>query len=60
MVTFLATKSVKIENTDKALNWDCGLFLPLPLYFFGIAGDEEPQSSFLHLYVVPRVDEDAG
>lgn len=32
----------------------------VPLYFFGIAGNEEAQSPLLYLHVVPRVDQGAG
>lgn len=32
----------------------------VPLYFFGIAGNEEAQSPLVHLHVVPRVDQGAG
>lgn len=32
----------------------------LPLHFFGVTGDKEPQCSLLHFDVVARVDEDAG
>lgn len=47
-------KSIQ-ENQKYFNHTDC-----LPFYFFGITGNEESQSTFLHFNMISRVDQGAG
>lgn len=65
VTSFAVVKCSKTGNSECLLGSNIRFsyrwrVLLVPLYFFGVTGDKEPQRPLLHFDVVPRVDEDAG